>query len=258
VLSPGNQKHTIQVGGRSREYYLHVPAGYKGDKAVPLLVDFHPHGSSGSAWQTGSPYPAVTDRDGVVIAFPSAVNAPSGDWNMGPCCADGVDEVEFVRALVKEVKGLACVDDKRVYATGFSMGGGMTNYMACHAADLFAAFAPAAFDLLQEIVGACKPGRPIAVAAFRGTNDGLVPYNGGVSNLVRPITFLGAVNTMKKWAEYSGCTGSAADIGNGCQGYSTSQCQAGVEVTLCTKQGGGHDPADATLTWPILKRHSLP
>jgi len=46
---------------------------------------------------------------------------------------------------------------------------------------------------------------------------------------------------MKKWAELSGCTGSAADIGNGCQGYAASQCPAGVEVILCTKQGGGHE-----------------
>jgi len=139
-----------------------------------------------------------------------------------------------------------------------AMGGGMTNYLACNAADVFAAFAPAAFDLLQEIVADCKPVRPITVVSFRSTADPLVPYAGGVSNLVRPITFLGAVNTMKKWAEYDSCTGSAADLGNGCQGYSASQCQAGVEVILCTKEGGGHEAGNATLGWPVLKRHALP
>jgi polyhydroxybutyrate depolymerase len=254
VLAPGNPKRTIQVGGRSREYVLHVPSGYKGTTAVPLLVDFHPHGSTGPSWQTGSPYPAVVDGEGVVTAFPSAIT----DWNVGPCCSDGVDDVAFAKALVSEVKGLACIDPKRVYAAGFSMGGGMTNYVACNAADVFAAFAPAAFDLLQENVGDCKPGRPIAVVSFRGTGDTMVPYAGGLSNLVRPITFLGAVNTMKKWAEFSGCTGSAADLGNNCQGYAASQCKDGVEVVLCTKQGGGHEAANATLTWPVLKRHALP
>jgi polyhydroxybutyrate depolymerase len=233
---------------------LHVPSAYTGTKAVPLIVDFHPHGSTGPAWQTGSPYPAVVDSEGVVMAFPSAIT----DWNVGPCCSDGVDDVGFAKALVSEVKGLACIDAKRVYAAGFSMGGGMTNYVACNAADVFAAFAPASFDLLQENVADCKPVRPIAVVSFRGTADSLVPYAGGLSNLVKPITFLGAVNTMKKWAELSGCTGSAADLGNNCQGYAASQCQAGVEVILCTKQGGGHEAANATLTWPVLKRHTLP
>jgi polyhydroxybutyrate depolymerase len=254
VLSPGNTTRTIQSGGRSRTYILHVPSAYKGNKAVPLLVDFHPHGSTGPAWQTGSPFPAVVDSEGVISAFPTAIT----DWNVGPCCSDGVDDVAFAKALVSEVKGLACIDPKRVYAAGFSMGGGMTNFVACHASDIFAAFAPAAFDILKEIVEGCKPVRPIAVASFRGTADSYVPYAGGLSNLVKPINFLGAVNTMKKWAELNGCTGSATDIGNGCQGYAPTQCPAGVEVILCTKQGGGHDAANATLIWPMLKRHALP
>ena len=45
---------------------------------------------------------------------------------------------------------MACVDPKRVYAAGFSMGGGMAHYLACHAADVFAAVAPSAFDLLRR------------------------------------------------------------------------------------------------------------
>jgi polyhydroxybutyrate depolymerase len=235
-------------------YVLHVPSGYTGNKAVPLIVDFHPHGSSGPSWQTASPYPSVVDAEGVIMAFPSAIT----DWNVGPCCSDGVDDVGFAKAIVNEVKGIACIDPQRVYAAGFSMGGGMTNYVACNLADVFAAFAPASFDLLQENVADCKPVRPITVVSSRGTADTLVPYAGGLSNLVRPITFLGAVNTMKKWAELSGCTGSAADLGNNCQGYAASQCQAGVEVILCTKQGGGHEAANASLTWPVLKRHTLP
>ncbi len=70
--------HTIQVGGTSRTYVLHVPSGYTGKGAVPLLVDFHPHGSTGPSWQTSSPYPPVVDGDGVIGAFPSAI----GDWDV--------------------------------------------------------------------------------------------------------------------------------------------------------------------------------
>jgi len=254
ILAPGNTTRTIQSGGRSRVYVLHVPSAYKGNQAVPLIVDFHPHGSTGPDWQKGSPYPSVVDSEGVIMAFPTAIT----DWNVGPCCSDGVDDVGFAKAIVSEIKGLACIDPKRVYATGFSMGGGMTNYVACNAADVFAAFAPASFDLLQENVADCKPSRAITVVSFRGTADSLVPYAGGLSNLVRPITFLGAVNTMKKWAELSGCTGSAADIGNNCQGYAASQCKAGVEVILCTMQGVGHEAGKANLGWPVLKRHTLP
>ena len=254
VLPAGNTNRTLQVGGKSRSYVLHVPSAYKGTAPVPLIVDFHGHGGTGVGQANDSPYPKVVDADGVLMAFPTAI----GDWNMGPCCADDVDDIGFAKALVSEVESLGCVDPKRVYATGFSMGGAMSHQLACRATDLFAAIAPAAFDLLEEHLATCKPTRPITVITFRGTKDDLALYNGGLSNLVRPIHFLGAINGMKKWAELNGCTGQAKDLGNNCQGFSAEQCPSGVESIVCSKTGGGHEQGNATLGWPVLKRHQLP
>lgn len=250
----GNSNRTLQVGGKSRGYVLHVPAAYTGKTPAPLIVDFHGHGGTGLSQSKDSPYPKVVDAEGVLMAFPTAI----GDWNMGPCCADDVDDVAFAKALVAEVSSLSCVDPKRIYATGFSMGGGMSHRLACLASDVFAAVGPAAFDLLEEHLATCKPSRPITVAAFRGTEDNLALYNGGLSNLVRPIHFLGAISSMKKWAELDGCTGQAADLGNNCQGFSAAQCSSGVESVVCVKNGGGHEQGNASLIWPILKRHQLP
>jgi len=254
ILGSGNTNRTLQVGGKSRSYVLHVPAAYKGTAPVPLIIDFHGHGGTGVGQASDSPYPKVVDGDGVLMAFPTAI----GDWNMGPCCADDIDDVGFARALVAEIERLGCVDAKRVYATGFSMGGGMSHQLACHAADIFAAVGPAAFDLLEEHLPTCKPARPITVVTFRGTQDDLAIYGGGLSNLVRPIHFLGAINGMKKWAELDGCTGQAMDLGNGCQGFAAAQCPSGVESIVCVKNGGGHEQGNATLGWPVLKRHQLP
>ncbi len=259
VLSPGDSDRTITVGGQTRNYVLHVPSSYDGNQAVPLIVDFHPLGGSGPAERSDSPYPAQTDSEGVIMAFPSGNSGPSGGaWNVGPCCVAGVDDVEFAKALVDELKQEACIDPKRVYAAGFSMGGGMSHYLACHGADVFAAVAPAAFDLLEENVQGCQPSRPITVVSFRSTGDPIVPYNGGYSAVVSgmPITFLGAQATHEKWAEINNCTGSPTDSGNGCSTY--ENCQDGVTVTLCTKQGGGHDYGNASVAWPILKQHTLP
>jgi len=254
ILGTGNENRTLQVGGRSRSYVLHVPSAYKGTAPVPLIVDFHGHGGTGMGQANDSPYPKVVDADGVLMAFPTAI----GDWNMGPCCADDVDDIGFAKALVSEVERLGCVDPKRVYATGFSMGGAMSHQLACRATDIFAAVAPAAFDLLEEHLPTCKPTRPITVITFRGTKDDAAIYDGGLSDLVRPIHFLGAINSMKKWAELDGCTGQAKDLGNNCQGFAAAQCPSGVESIVCTKTGGGHEQGNATLGWPVLKRHQLP
>jgi polyhydroxybutyrate depolymerase len=251
---------TVQVGSVTRNYLLHVPAPYDGSKPVPLIVDFSGLVVSGMQQRNMSTFPDVVDPEGVVMAFPTGLPGPSGAaWNVGPCCVANVDDVAFARALVAQVSATACIDPKRVYASGFSMGGGMAHYLACHAADVFAGVAPSSFDLLQENVGDCLPARPITVISFRGAADNLVPYDGGYSALVQgmPITFLGAQATFQKWAEIDQCSGppSTPDA-NGCSTFSS--CRAGVEVVLCTNQAGGQAQANASIAWPILKRHPLP
>lgn len=259
ALNGGDVDQTVQVGSVSRTYILHIPSAYKGNAPVPLVVDFHPLGGSGSQEEGSSPYKAQTDPEGVVTAYPNGESGPSGAaWNVGPCCVANVDDVAFARALVAQVESKACIDPKRVYAVGFSMGGGMSHYVACHAADLFAAVAPASFDLLQENEAACTPPRPIAELSFRSSNDTVVPYAGGASSLVSgmPVTFLGAMGTFQKWAQIDGCTGSPTAVdSNNCQYYTS--CGAGVQVGLCT-MNTGHAPGNATIGWPFIKKYTLP
>jgi polyhydroxybutyrate depolymerase len=259
ALAPGDTTEMLLVGDVSRRFVLHVPSSYDGTKPVALIVDFHGMGESGQIELESSPYPAVTDAEGVIMAFPDGLRGPLGPaWNLGPCCVSNVDDLGFTRALVAHVKNKACIDAQRVYAVGVLTGGGMVQDVACHAADIFAAVSPAAFDLLQEDVDACHPARPISEIAFRGTADPRVPYAGGPSSLVpgMPITFLGARATFDKWGELNGCQGPpSSEDANGCAAY--SDCAGGTEVVLCTKQGGGDDPGDARVAWPVLKRHTL-
>jgi polyhydroxybutyrate depolymerase len=257
-LSAGDTKHSIALDGGPRTYLLHVPPTYDGSRPAPLVLDFHGVGASGETELSSSPYPALLDVDGALMAFPDGLKGPAGTaWNVGPCCVTGVDDLGFVRALVAEVRKLACVDARRVYAVGVLTGGGMAHYLGCHASDVFAAVAPAAFDLLAENVDDCKPARPLSVVAFRNLDDPRVPYAGGASSLVPglPLTFLGARPTFEKWAELDGCAGAPSPTdANGCSSY--TGCSGGTEVVLCSRDGG--DAAgDPSIAWPILERHTL-
>ena len=253
TLTAGNSNRTISIGGVSRTYILHVPSSYTGTKPVPLVIDFHALGGTGSQEQSLSGYQKIADQEGFLILFPDGID---NAWNIGPCCTNSrtVDDLGFAKGMVATIVGQACIDTKRVYATGFSMGGGMSHYLACNAADVFAAVAPSSFDLLVPDEEPCAPSRPISVLTYRGTADTTVPYAGGKGPSGK-ITFLGAQGSFQRWVGIDGCTAPTTVDGD-CTYYKT--CTAGVEVGLCVKQGGGHAPGDANVGWSFLSRFSLP
>lgn len=250
---------TLYVDGR--KVIVQFPNGYTGNKPVPMLVNYHYIDGNAEGWQGMSQIAQKALADGAINVFPQGQNSPNlgPAWNVGFCCTSA-DDITFSRDFIKEITEKACVDPTRIYAAGFSMGGGMSNYVGCYMADVFAAAAPSAFDLDQEVVnkGMCRPARPFPILNFRGTSDGTVPYEytGQPSyDSGMPITWLGAKGNFSKWAEMNGCTGNPVNKGNGCEYY--ENCNGGAQVGLCTINNGGHTEGDATTGWNFLKQFQL-
>lgn len=257
-LSPGSYKESITVGGQRREFIVNVPNSYTGDEAVPLLLDFHPLSADADYQFNNSGTRSLAEIEGFISVYPDGID---NAWNIGPCCTESrsVDDLGFARAVIDKMQEDACIDDKRIYATGYSNGGGMAYKLACDAADKIAAVAPAAFDLIEEM--SCNPSRPIAVYSSRGRFDFIVPYDGGESTpptgyRLDPIHFLGAEGTFEAWSDINQCVGSPQSIGNSCEAY--QNCAGDSEVVLCTERFGGHSAWDATDSWEFLKDQRLP
>ncbi len=252
----GDHNMSVNVDGKNRTFIMHVPSTYTGDKPVPLFVDYHPIGGSSEGQKKDTKYRALTDKEGVIALYPQGTTKTMGPgWNVGPCCSND-DDLKFSREMIAAVEEKVCIDKKRVYAAGFSMGGGMSNHVACFMSDIYAAVAPAAMDLNTTNSAKCNPERPISVIMFRGTADPVCKYQGGDSGYNDGLNFLGAEGNFQFWAQKNGCTGVATTNGDGCQEYST--CRDGVKVVLCTKQGGGHEQGDGNIGWPFLKQFTLP
>ena len=194
-------------------------------------------------------------------------------WNAGRCCRTAleqkIDDVAFAKAIVTTLAKDACIDAKRVYATGCSNGGGMAFKVACDAADVFAAVAPVDFDCVTSAAendrtcgATCKPARPISEIQFRGTGDSAVPYEGGL-RAGGTTTFPGAEQTFMSFASINMCTGSPQALSGhaACQAYGT--CGGGAETVLCTVQNGTHCGSYQSfgivnIAWELFQRHSLP
>ena len=256
----GKQNMSVTVNGKKRTFIMYIPNSYKGDKPVPLFVDYHPVMGNGEGQYKDTKYRTLTEKEGVISLYPDGTKSADSrkmgpGWNVGPCCSDD-DDVKFSREMIAAVEEIACIDKKRVYAAGFSMGGGMSNHVACFMSDIYAAVAPAGMDLNTTNSAKCNPERPISIIMFRGTSDPVCKYQGGDSGYGDGLNFLGAERNFKFWAEKNGCQGSPSKNSNGCDEY--SNCQDGTKVVLCTKQGGGHDYGDASIGWPFLKQFTLP
>jgi len=232
LFAPGvHTAITIDVDGVSRAYDLFVPTSYDPTLDAPLVVNFHGLLGSPSQQADFSQFNGAAEDHGMLVAYPDGIGA---SFNAGVCCgtasSQDVDDVGFARALVQDVSSKMCVDPQRVFATGMSNGGHMAHRLACEAADMFAATASVAGVL--SLVSPCVPSRPISIIQFHGTADTIVGY-GGIPAVPQ---------MMEGWAARNGCSPtpeiSFAQGDTSCQTW--PDCDGGVEVSLCTIEGGGH------------------
>ena len=90
-----------------------------------------------------------------------------------------------------------------------------------------------------------------------------MPYDGGPTTVVMGIDFPGAEQNLADWGARNQCTGTPMTEADHsvCETYPS--CAAGVETTLCTRQGGSHctnyQALDiVNIAWEMFKRQKLP
>jgi polyhydroxybutyrate depolymerase len=236
----GNSTETLQSGGLARTYILHVPAGYDGTRALPVVFQFHGFGSNGKQMDAYTGLAAKADAEGFILVTPDGSGTPL-TWNfLG--LKSGADDLGFMADLLNSVESTLCVDNSRVYATGHSAGGAMTMALACHMQDRITAIA--SVSALVRLPG-CQTTRPVSVLEFHGTLDTSVPFHGGlVGGLPSPDIEQAAAS----WAAADGCAAAATtdQLTTHVKREAFDACSAGTSVQLYAVDGGGH-------TWPGAK-----
>ncbi|KAF4548794.1 PAN domain-containing protein 1 [Elsinoe fawcettii] len=186
---------TYNYNGVSRSYTIRIPTGYDVAKAAPLILSFHGRGdtATNSEGQTGFSN-AQWNPYGIVAYVNGANNQYQGDPAV---LTQPSDDIGFVDALITDLQSKYCIDTGRVFASGFSNGGGFSNVLACDnrlstRINVFAAHSGAFYTSTPQgascqplsvntntLVGACNPGKRVPIIEFHGLSDGTIPYNGG-------------------------------------------------------------------------------
>jgi polyhydroxybutyrate depolymerase len=262
-LKPGDTEEMLMHDGMMRRYMLHVPASYDGTKGVPLVIDMHGWGGSAPNQAMISGWKEKGQKEGFIVVHPYS-GTSDASWNgLDICCGQAMqmklDDVGLMKAIAMTLMDSGCIDSKRIYGTGLSNGGAMSFALACDAADVFAATAPAS---MGGGAHKCMPARPISVIMFRGKSDNTVPY-GGVNAAGYNLT--GAEADFAEFKGINGCTGEPMMTHDGlCKTY--YPCKAGTEVTLCSPASDHvlYSPAAMQgiavpdVAWEAFKRQWLP
>jgi polyhydroxybutyrate depolymerase len=166
-----------KVDGVTREALIYTPAATT--KASPVIFAFHGHGGTmkNSAnkchFQKLWPEAIVVYMQG--LPTPGALTDPQGKLPGWQKTVDdqGNRDLKFFDAVLATLKHDYKVDEKRIYATGHSNGGGFTYLLWAARGDIFAAVAPCAAAAKPEFKQQMKP-KPVLHMA--GENDPLVRY----------------------------------------------------------------------------------
>jgi poly(3-hydroxybutyrate) depolymerase len=226
-----NGRRTIQSNG-NREFILRVPDNYDNNRPYRLIFAYHWRSGNanqvangGMGGSTEDPYYGLWDlaENSTIFIAPEGLNAGWSNTN-------GQD-VAFTDAMLEQVQNDLCIDTTRIFANGFSFGGGMSFALACARANVFRGVALYAGAQLSGCSGGTMP---IAYFHAHGIRDSVLNISQG-----RPL--------RDRFVMNNGCTPqSPPEPSNGsgthiCTSY--AGCSEGHPVRWCAFDGD-HNPTE--------------
>jgi len=244
----------IEAGGLRRTFVLHLPPSFPSGAAAPLVFVLHGGGGTGRRMERLTGFSDLADRHGFIAVYPDAFERNWNDGRDDPNIrsqAEGIDDVGFISAVITQLSKEYPVDPRRVFSTGISNGGFMSQMLAARLSARIAAVAPVAAGMAPAVAASLRPSTPVSVLVMNGTEDPLVPYGGGPVARNRGET-ISTEEIIRKWAAANRCTGNPVtmllpdtDPADGTRATKTSYttCAQHSVVVLYRIEGGGH-------TWP--------
>jgi poly(3-hydroxybutyrate) depolymerase len=242
----------ITVGGVQRRFILSVPTNYDNTKPYKLIIAWHALDDNDIRMYADKYY-GLQDLSANSTIFV----APNGELGFGggePCTGMANGEpscgwpdsngrnVALADAVVELIQSNFCIDTDRIFATGWSFGGGMSYRTACSRplGGGTASWGVRAVAIYSggELSGPCTPSKPVAYYHSHGISDGVLGYD-------QDNNPDGAgVGMAKDFSMANGCTWKTpTKVTNG-QPHVCSDmvgCMTGYPVKFCSF-AGGHTP----------------
>ena len=232
-----NDYKKMSVSGR--EIHVYAPSGLKDNS--PLLISCHGMDQDPNYQQSNTHWEAVADTAGFVVVY------PRGGTGMSTWDISGDKDTKWMTEIIAQMEKDYKINTKRVYLSGFSMGGMFTYHSMSKIADKIAAFAPTSGT---NVFGASKAQRPVPIIHPHGTNDDVLQYSQ-------------VEGFLKNYRDQFHCPSQAEEQknypnaeNNGATMYTWGPCDKGVYIKHLKLPGRGHSPskADVSDIWNFVKQ----
>ena len=257
-----NEERTITVDGKTRKYWLYVPASLEGKENVPVVFSLHGRSNNDNPNQGGKPiFTSLANEKNFIVVYPQGRDAgsdqdkadyPGDDWKKGFGDTTGWEatgkenaDTKFIKALVDQIQSdyktknatnnNISVNPKRFYLCGFSMGGMMTYACAKVLNGTFAAYGSCGGFPLNEFHMNLATENPIPFIHLHGNKDGVLDIN-LLHTIIENLLFR---NGCKLSAKQNNDDGWTTTTENGITRNDFKGVN-GVPVTTVTFDGLGH------------------
>lgn len=256
-----NEERTITVDGKTRKYWLYVPATLEGKENVPVVFSLHGRYNTDKPNDPGKPlFTSLANEKDFIVVYPQGRNGGSeqdradypGNWYNGFGDSYGWEatgkenaDTKFIKALVEKIQtdcktknasyNNISVNPKRFYLCGFSMGGMMTYACAKVLNGTFAAYGSCGGFPLNEFHMNLATENPIPFIHLHGKDDTVVDIK-LLHTIIENLLFR---NGCKLSAKQNNDDGWTTTTENGITRNDFKGVN-GVPVTTVTFEGLGH------------------
>ena len=178
-------KYTLPTEQGDRTFWVYVPSSYQTQKDWPLVLDFHDFTMDAYLYMQISGMRAVADTGQFIVVYPQGEVSSSHeelyDWGVDEESPHAVNDIAFIRQILDKLAQDFRIDQRRIYATGWNVGGMMCHRLACLLGDRIAAIATVGGTTIRQQT--CPSANPVPVLFVHTTHDPLS------AALAYPVTY---------------------------------------------------------------------
>lgn len=253
TLGSGDYEFKFLHDDIQRRYLVHVPPQYSKSKKIPVFMAIHGGGGNADAGPRYFMIEDLADTENFIVVYPEGTGSRDllgkfrAEWDVDIPEKDvEADDVGYFSEMIDMLGEDFNIDEKRVYAAGFSQGSMISHRLACELSDKIAAIAAGGAHGTRY--PPCSPSRRVPIFHFQGLVDPCSPVEGGTCGCTHVFEDDGwscrSLNDfIGEWLKINGCSqDTTITFRNNtalCKKY--TGCLDNAEVELCTIGNMGHN-----------------